>query len=81
MNNIYTAVKRLTKQEELTLTRKEMRHRADPVETVRIMAPLVAGGYIQFFRLPVGWICGECGERSTIARFQHHAYKKHGPYG
>lgn len=68
---------KVTKQEELTMFRKELKHRPDLVEHVHLKAPLVGRGYITFYKLEHGWTCGECGERVTIAKFRHHEWKRH----
>lgn len=71
---------KVTKNEELLLFRKDLKHRSYEVEQVRVLAPLVSEGFIKFYKLEHGWTCGHCSERVTIAKFRHHVHKAHSSY-
>lgn len=71
-------MKKVTKNEELLMFRKELRHKPDLVEQVQVKAPATADGYVRFYKLEHGWTCGACSERVTIAKFSHHVWHRHG---
>lgn len=70
-------MKKITKFEEETLYNYGLKHKKEEIETVLVKAPLEKYGYIAFVKLDNGWICSNCGRRSTIANFKHHSRRYH----
>lgn len=47
------------------------------VRAIPATAPLVKNGYVTFYELPVGWICGDCGQKVIPSKFERHVKTVH----